>query len=291
MILKFRRPVRLTALVLVASMLFSFCAFAADDAILNEMDTKAPVVNESEVPVEVGSLVTGTALGMGTVATVGVNVRENPNMNAAVVTVLDQGDQVVILSKDGDWYRISCEDLTGFIKCEYLTLVEEGQADLGSAMVKVDTANIRAAADEESGAVTSIDSEDVITITGITNGWYEVDVDGSTGYIRSDLVDPTVDIPAEKIYDYAVIQCNGANLRSAPDASASKVDMLYGSSLCTLIAEEGDWYKVQYGDAIGYIMSDLVSTTNDSSAGSTEISTYNEEVAAAAAAAAGGGMY
>ena len=275
---KHNRLVRLLALVLAVSLFFSFSAMAADD-LLNEHDEVAPYVRETEVPVEVGSLVTGTALGMGTVMVQGVNVRENPNMDAGVVTVLNQGDQVVVLSKDGDWYRISSEDLTGFIMCEYLSIAEEGQADLGYGMIKVETANVRASATEESEAISSIDSEDVVTITGIYNGWYEVVLDDGVGYVLSDLVDPTADIPDEKIYDYVVIDVNGANLRTSADASSEKVDMLYGSSLCTLLEEVGDWYKVQYGNTVGYVSCDLVSTTNDASDGSTGIKTYNTVVA------------
>ncbi len=276
---KFRKPARLMALTLAASMVMSFSAMAADGDIVNADDSSASMINEVEIPVEVGDIVVGTAMGLGTVEALGVNVRENPNMSAAVVAVLDQGAQVVVLSKDGDWYRVSCEGVTGFVSCDYMSLVEGGQAELGYGLIKCEAANVRASADAESDAIASLSGDDVVTITGIYDGWYEVDINGSTGYILSDLVDPTAHIPAEKLYSYAVVACNGANLRAEASADAEKIDMLYDSTLCTLLAEEGDWYKVQYGDTVGYISSTLAAATNDATSGNAEIQTYNEVVA------------
>jgi cell wall-associated NlpC family hydrolase len=244
-----------------------------------ESDTQVSTVNEQDVPVSVGSLVTGTALGMGTVEAEGVNVRENPNMDADVVTVLEQGAQVVVLSKDGDWYRVSCEGVTGFVSCDYMSLEDAGQAELGYGLVKCAAANIRAAADTESDPVGSLEEGEVVTITGISDGWYTVDLGDTVGYIRSDLVDPTAEIPAEKIYDYAVIECSAANLRSEPDSSSEKTDVLYDGSLCTLLEQDGEWYKVQYGDTVGYVLASLMTTTNDENDGSTDIESYNETVA------------
>lgn len=288
--MNFVRSTRMLSLMLTASVVLTPAAMAADRASLNESDVLAPVINEQDTPIEVGDLVTGTALGIGTVEAVGVNVRENPNMDAAVVTVLDQGAQVVVLSQDGDWYRVSYNGMTGFVSSEYMT-VGEGQAELGYALVKAAAANIRAEADTESDPISSLEEGQVITITGVTNGWYQVDMDGTVGYIRSDLVDPTKEIPAEKLYSYAVIECAAANLRTAPDSSADKSDILYNGSLCTLLEQDGDWYKVQYGDTVGYINASLMSATNDTADGSTNVETYNDVVArqqaeAAAAAAA-----
>lgn len=282
--LKLNRTARVLSLVLAASLTFGSTAMAAENVTAKTVTT--PVINESDIPVEVGSLVTGIAKGVGTVEVLGVNVRENPNMNAPVVSMLGMGQQVVVLSKDGDWYRVSCEGVTGFVKCDYMSVAQEGEASLGYGLVKDGGANIRVAASEDSEAMFGIGADDVVTILGLTDGWYQVQVNDSVGYVRSDLIDPTAYIPAERIYDYAVIGCSAANLRSEPDADASKVDILYGNSLCTLLEQDGDWYKVQYGDTVGYVMASLMSATNDENDGSTEINTYNEEVAAQEAAAA-----
>lgn len=276
---KIYRSAKMLSFVLAASLALGSAAMAADTGSIHEADSAAAGITEQDVPVEVGDVLTGTALGVGTVTALGVNVRENPNMDAAVVAVLDQGQQAVVLSQEGDWYRVSCDGVNGFVSTDYMSLEQEGQAQLGYGLIKCAAANIRSSADTESAPIASLEEEEVVTITGVTDGWYQVDVDGSTGYVRSDLVDPTAEIPAEKIYDYAVIQCAAANLRSEPDSTATKTDVLYNGSLCTLLEQDGDWYKVQYGSTTGYVLASLMSTTNDASDGSTNVESYNAIVA------------
>ena len=271
---KWLKPMRLLSISLVVSMAFGTSALAAGNQV-EEADEAVPVIVETDTPIEVGDLVTGTALGVGT-ATKGVNVRENPNMDAAVVTILGVGQKVVILSQEGEWYRVSSEGMTGFVKCDYMTLTEEGEGQLGYAKTKEGEVLICAEVGADDNAVGTAVADDVIEILGVDNGWYKVSVNDTVGYVCSDEVDPTVHISAEEIYDYAVIACGAANIRSNPEEDASKVDTLFTSSLCTLLGEEDGWYKVQYGDVVGYVKAELTSTTNDESAGSTQIETGNE---------------
>ena len=276
---KMIRSARVVSFVLAASIAFSTVAMATEGTLLNESDAVASVFTEGDAPIEVGDLVVGTALGIGTVEALGVNVRENPNMDAGVVAMMAQGQSAVVLSKDGDFYRVAFDGVTGFIHSDYMTVSAEGTADMGYAMIKDSAANIRSGASTDAEVVGGISAEDVVYINGISNGWYLVTVNGVSGYILSDLVDPTADIPAEKIFSYVVISCDGANLRSAADANASKVDMLYYGSLCKLLKQEGDWYLVQYGSQTGYIKAELAITTNNAYEGSTSIETYNQVVA------------
>ena len=100
---KFYKPARLLSFVLAATVALGPTALAADVASLNEQNVVPAVVNEQDAPVVVSNLVTGTALGLGSVEVLGVNVRANPTTDADIVTTLAQGQQVLVLSKDGAW--------------------------------------------------------------------------------------------------------------------------------------------------------------------------------------------
>lgn len=273
------RPARVLTCALAAAMAFGSTAMAADTARLKERDVAPAMVMEQDAPVAVGKLVTGTVLGVGTVESEGVNVRENPTKDAEILGGLTQGQQVIVLSKDGSWYRISCEGLNGFVHKDYMTVAEEGPVVLDYGMVKSDGANMRISADETTDTLSVLNADDAVTITGVYGDWYQVQVDGVEGYVRSDLVDPTAEVPAQKIYDYSVIASDAVNLRSAPDETAEKADVLYAGSLCTLLEQVGDWYAVQYGDTTGYVQASLVENTNNAEDGSTEIETLNEVTA------------
>ena len=132
---KFYRPARLMSFVLAATVAFGPTAMAAD-SLVNEQDVQPTVVNEQDAPVVVSNLITGTALGLGTVNVLGVNVRENPTTDADIVATLDQEQQVVVLSKDGDWYRVSCDGIYGFVHSDYMTVANAGTADLGYGLVR-----------------------------------------------------------------------------------------------------------------------------------------------------------
>ncbi|MDD6023400.1 MAG: hypothetical protein PUC06_04040, partial [Oscillospiraceae bacterium] len=98
---KHLRSTRIASLLLAASLVMGTTALAVDTPV-NEVDANASVVNEQDVPVEVGKIINGTALGIGTVEAATVNVRVNPNMDADVAATLGQGAQVIVLTKDGD---------------------------------------------------------------------------------------------------------------------------------------------------------------------------------------------
>ena len=288
--MKFLRSTRVMSIFLAAAVSCGTTALAAGT--VTEADLPGKVMNESDAPVVVSSDITGPAMGLGSVEVLGVYVRENPTKDSEILTMAGQNDSVLVLSKEGDWYRVSCNGVTVFVSKEYMTVADSGDADLGYGLVLAG-ANIRTEPNEESETLESVGEDDVVTITGIQDGWYQVELgDGASGYVRSDLVDPTAAIPAEKIFDYAVIECAAANLRSAPDEDAEMTDVLFNGSLCTLVEQVGDWYQVEYGDLTGYIYAPLMSATNDESDGSTEIETQSEaierieaEEAAAAAAA------
>lgn len=273
------RPVRALSCTLAAVIALGSTALAADSARLKEQNVSASVVEEKDAPIAVGKLVTGTVFGIGTVSTEGVNVRNNPNKNAEVLGGLLLDQQVIVLSKDGDWYRVSCEGMTGFVHQDYMTISQEGTVALDYGMVKAEGANVRTTASEDGEVITALTSEDAVTITGISGEWYQVTVGDVSGYIRSDLVDPTAEVPAQKIFDYTVIAGEAVNLRSEPNEASDKTDVLYAGSLCTLIEQVGDWYQVQYGDTIGYVQKDLVTNTNNAADGSTELETYNDVLA------------
>ncbi len=273
------RPARALSITLAAVMALGSTALAADTARVKAPKAPQAMVMEQDAPIAVGKLVTGTVLGIGTVTTEGVNVRNNPTKDAEVLGGLLLDQKVIVLSKDGDWYRISCEGLTGFVYQDYMTISTEGEVALDYGMVKVDGANVRTAASEDGEVLSALSTEDAVTITGLSGEWYQVTAGDVSGYIRSDLVDPTMEVPAQKIFDYTVIASEAVNLRSEPNEEADKTDILYAGSLCTLIEQVGDWYQVQYGDTTGYVQASLVNNTNNSEDGSTELETYNDVVA------------
>ena len=151
--MKFLRSTRVMSIFLAAAVSCGTTALAAGT--VTEADLPGKVMNESDAPVVVSSDITGPAMGLGSVEVLGVYVRENPTKDSEILTMAGQNDSVLVLSKEGDWYRVSCNGVTGFVSKEYMTVADSGDADLGYGLVLAG-ANIRTEPNEESETLESV---------------------------------------------------------------------------------------------------------------------------------------
>ena len=55
------------------------------------------------------------AVGAATVTASSLNVRREPGRQSPKIAVLDKGSRVTVLAKDGEWLKISCRDISGYI--------------------------------------------------------------------------------------------------------------------------------------------------------------------------------
>lgn len=81
--------------------------------------------------------------------------------------------------------------------------------------------------------------------------------------------EPVTEAPVEKsIYDsIAMSQVdNYVNVRTAPNTDAEIVGKIYNNCAATIIATEGDWYKIESGNCTGYIKSEYFVTGEEAKA-------------------------
>ncbi len=155
------------------------------------------------------------------------NVRSSASTDSAVVIGVSQGDTFTVLDEvtgsDGNiWYQISVNGTTGYIRSD---LADKGGAGLTQEQVErenstsevsatvsetsvksataITNATVRKGPSTSAAAVgSSVKSGAQVTVTGETvgsdgNTWYQVEVNGNIGFIRSDLLDPVEDSAAE----------------------------------------------------------------------------------------------
>ena len=128
---------------------------------------------------------------VGTVTGSSVRMRSGASTSTSILPVMDKGDVVAVFcSANNGWYKIAFKGKTGYVSADYLKPDTDGSFT-AYGRVNSDSA-VLAAQPEETG--TAIDKNTAVTISGLANGWYSVTCgDGSTGYIRGDLLnlDPT----------------------------------------------------------------------------------------------------
>ncbi len=129
--------------------------------------------------------------GAGTVTGDDLRLREEPNTSSSILDTLAAGTHVVVLEDAADgWYKVSCQDKTGYLSANYLEVSTQLEADLGSGKVETEgsTLNVRSGPGTEYGKVTSLYNGAVVRITGIDNGWFKIEHAGETGYVSSDYI-------------------------------------------------------------------------------------------------------
>lgn len=68
----------------------------------------------------------GTVLGItGTVNTNDLNLRDGASLSSNIITKLNKNETLNIIAEEGDWYKVSYKDYTGYVSKEYLDKNEE----------------------------------------------------------------------------------------------------------------------------------------------------------------------
>lgn len=140
----------------------------------------------------IGSSAASLAYGAGTVSATSLNIRSGPGTEYSRVTVVSKGTVLVILEKSTEkWYKINYNGNVGYACSDYLTNVLTAENFKASGTVTSSDVRMRSAPNTNSAILSTYASNTGVAVIGINNGWYKVQHNGLTGYIRSDLMEIT----------------------------------------------------------------------------------------------------
>lgn len=98
---------------------------------------------------------------------------------------------MVIIRESGDFYLVDYNLQIGYMAKGYVTFKERENVELGYGKVVDASVNMRAKPDPASDLAATLNAGDKAYIIGFNCGWYKVQYNGLTGYIRSDLLELT----------------------------------------------------------------------------------------------------
>lgn len=128
-----------------------------------------------------------TGIGVVT-ARGGLRLRAEASTASSILAVAPNGDSVVIIEQSGDWYKVNYNLTVGYMHGDYLTIKTRENIELGNGSVDGSVVNVRQSPTTQSGIVDQVLRGETVLISGFNEGWYKVEQDGVSGYIRSDLV-------------------------------------------------------------------------------------------------------
>ena len=158
----------------------------------------------------------------------GLRLRSEATTASTTLTIAPYGDNVVVLEKHGDWYKVNYNLQIGYMSGEYLTLKERENIDLGTGSIDGSVVNMRSGPSTSYGTLTQLKRNAEVEIFGFNCGWYKVRTSSNKiGYIRSDLL-KLLDKPAE---NHGVAANNGNSSSSSSGNSSSSSSKSAGQKL------------------------------------------------------------
>ena len=202
-----------------------------------------------------GSSSSGTAVA--TLRTTGrVNIRSGASTNHSIVRTLAANTSVEVLENQSDgWSSVRVSGATGFIRSDLLSTSGSSQS---STLKTTGTVNLRSASSTSSSVIRTLSpNTSVEVVENQANGWSSVRHNGTTGFIRSDLLSAT----GSSSSSTTLKTVTGVNMRSGPSTSHSRISLLpVNTSVEVLEKQSNGWSRVRHNGTVGFIRSDLLGT-------------------------------
>lgn len=181
-----------------------------------EEEVKEEPPAEEETPKQEVSTSLSGVQALGIINGTAVRMRSGAGTGTSILKTLDKHTALAVLGKDGSWYKVSYDGLTGYVHSDYVTHQESASGLSYTGRVTADVLNVRTAAGSSNSSVGSVKNGDYVTVTGIERGWFAVTAGTLTGYVSGDYIalcpaaNTTVETPAETPADTTVSETPAA---------------------------------------------------------------------------------
>ena len=248
-----------------------------------------------------GDLEEGEAL----IADSGTALMGDPS-GSVVYEYLSKNDVVTILDSEGGYYLVRTEDgETGYVAKSAVKAAEtetpsptetpeSGGSTTRQGTIKLSSSssnlNLRQGPSTSTDVLATLRHGQSVTVTGESGDWYAIEVSGYSGYVMKTYVtfseDEESSSGSSEVFP-AVIRLSSSsstvNVRSGAGTNYSKIGSLTNGASVNVVASNGDWYRIEYGNGYGYVMKTYVQLVSSGSSGS---SSEDEDVLTAVTTAA-----
>lgn len=144
-----------------------------------------------------------TNLGMSVISSGNLNIRQEASTDSEVIGILTNHNACELLEDAGDWYKVTSGKVTGYVSKQYLVTGDEAEAIAEQeiktvATVNTETLNVRAEKSTEAAVLSQVGNSEAFTVNSVADGWVEISVDDSVGYISQDYVTLAQALPTAK---------------------------------------------------------------------------------------------
>ena len=234
-------------------------------------------------------------VGQGTVTADALNVRSGAGTVYNRLGLLYKGTSVMILEDCGNgWYKISGGGYTGYVSGEWVKVSGNSSSDssdaqpIGTGTVNTACLNVRSGAGTGYSRVGYLYSGNSVSILkDCGNGWYQISYGSGSAYVCAEYISSGSASGVSERGDTltGTVTADALNVRSGAGTGYSRLGLLYSGNSVTILGSSNGWYKISYGNGVGYVSAEYVSTKgndNSSDSGSSSTSSIGEQAVALA---------
>ena len=241
------------------------------------------------------------AANTGTINVETANLRETADAESKILEQLSLNQEVEIVEKAGDWYKVKHNNITGYIRKDLINTNEEkveknettqvtnqvsqentttsnnvqanavlteNNSELGEYILVADT-KLKLVPTINATDVVEVKKDEKVNATEIINDWVCVETKNTKGWIRKDKLqrEQKVEQVQEPVQEEQVktktkyINATSVNVRKEPNTTSEIIANATQNTAVTVSKEENGWSKVTLNGKEGYISSSLLSDT------------------------------
>ena len=199
---------------------------------------------------------------------IGLNVREEPGTDGAIITSVANGQTVTVTQKGKNWCRVTVGGADGFMATEYLRFGSSGSSGSTGGTVTGKRAvvanprdtqvlNLRQQPSLDARVLDYYRNGTAVTILESGKTWHKVQVeDGKVGYMMAKYLNVTGESAETRPFEAKLINVNGGsyvNFRKGPSLQSGVIARLPVGSTVTVLEHGADWCKIEANGVTGYL--------------------------------------
>lgn len=185
-----------------------------------------------------------------------VALHQNSHTDSAIVDTIRFNSPVTILETVQDWYKVSVNNKTGYMKKDAILFKKNVQPN-NQYIVNANALNVRSEPNTESSILDILPNGQFITIQGEQGDWYKILHNGQIGYVQKTFVSngstplvKGVTVQGSPSYTVATPKLN---VRSNASTSSTLLGSLQNGTQVQVVETVGTWYKIRFGTGYGYV--------------------------------------
>ncbi|EJQ54183.1 Uncharacterized protein BWINRASL_00693 [Bacillus mycoides] len=185
-----------------------------------------------------------------------VALHQNNHADSAIIDNIRFNSPVTILETTQDWYKVSVNNKTGYMKKDAI-LFKKNVQPKNQYIVNANALNVRSEPNTESSILDILPNGQFITIQGEQGDWYKILHNGQIGYVQKTFVSngstplvKGVTVQGSPSYTVATPKLN---VRSNASTSSTLLGSLQSGTQVQVVETVGTWYKIRFGTGYGYV--------------------------------------